>query len=439
MAERRPIERSDAAFAGGWTLTLAGGIGLLASAFYLGAPLAYLGGGLSLGGFLLIGLSSLRPESRAARPAGSPVAPPEEPPESLPVVTSVEEVPPLDESGDEPALPSPSFGDGLPAVSPDPSRSPLGGWTVNASATPPDPEAIPGAGPTLAPTVVEVIAVPSVSAEEPAPAAASSSPVSSAEPVPVVSAVRGDEAPTTALAEPPPWSEEPALPGTGGVPVEGSTPSGVELLGEVLPAATERSLAMLGLPWDPGHGPSVPPGPAAVGSPVEEVPEWSEAPILAFGPAAQRDVGPTDAPIGPGDRTTRSGGFAASTGPPEELSNPWVVPGLSVIRPSTPAVDAMGLVTRVPEPPARGLRASRRCTGCGEPSHPGATGENLCWGCGRPVCSSCFWRYGPGPAIHRCPSCAALGPPMSISGGRRTPRTTGPFASVEESEWTEGI
>ncbi|MCI4355067.1 MAG: hypothetical protein L3K06_06860 [Thermoplasmata archaeon] len=74
-----------------------------------------------------------------------------------------------------------------------------------------------------------------------------------------------------------------------------------------------------------------------------------------------------------------------------------------------------------PSPPSAVASGPRGCAGCGTgitshgPSH-------LCWGCGRTLCSTCYWRYGPGPGLHRCPDCLARAPTgtEAISGGRLT-------------------
>lgn len=81
-----------------------------------------------------------------------------------------------------------------------------------------------------------------------------------------------------------------------------------------------------------------------------------------------------------------------------------------------------------PEPPAPPIPVSvarPHCTSCGS----GVDAQSprlLCWGCGRSLCAACYWRYGPGPAVHRCPDCAArsnLEVPLSVSGGRSGPPT----------------
>ena len=73
-----------------------------------------------------------------------------------------------------------------------------------------------------------------------------------------------------------------------------------------------------------------------------------------------------------------------------------------------------------PTPPSRSASGPRGCVACG--SGLSATGpSHLCWGCGRPLCSTCYWRFGPGPGLHRCTDCLSRAPaPESISGGRLT-------------------
>ena len=77
-----------------------------------------------------------------------------------------------------------------------------------------------------------------------------------------------------------------------------------------------------------------------------------------------------------------------------------------------------------PEPPAPPVRTgvtaiARGCIGCGTALTAGQA-PLLCWGCGRALCSTCYWRYGAGPGLHRCPDCFAQAPsaPASVSGGR---------------------
>jgi hypothetical protein len=76
-------------------------------------------------------------------------------------------------------------------------------------------------------------------------------------------------------------------------------------------------------------------------------------------------------------------------------------------------------VPEPPTPPSSSVIGRRACAGCGsgvDSSGPAV----LCWGCGRALCASCYWRFGPGPGLHRCPDCLARAPsdPLAISGGR---------------------
>ena len=113
------------------------------------------------------------------------------------------------------------------------------------------------------------------------------------------------------------------------------------------------------------------------------------------------------------------------------ISGATVTPRLSV--PAT----APGLA-EPPAPPAGGAARPKGCAGCG--TGLSASGPvHLCWGCGRTICPSCYWRFGPGPGLHRCPDCAqrASAPSPSISGGRATapsaplsPATAGPTPTV---------
>ena len=91
-----------------------------------------------------------------------------------------------------------------------------------------------------------------------------------------------------------------------------------------------------------------------------------------------------------------------------------------------PRVAPAVTIPRGPEPPAPPARASiarLSCIACGS-GVDAASPRLLCWGCGRTLCGGCYWRFGPGPAVHRCPDCAAgrtgTGP-VTISGGRAGP------------------
>jgi hypothetical protein len=86
---------------------------------------------------------------------------------------------------------------------------------------------------------------------------------------------------------------------------------------------------------------------------------------------------------------------------------------------SSPTVAAAPRGPEPPAPPVRVAVTARGCAGCG-----GAVSSNhpppLCWGCGRVLCTGCYWRFGPGPGLHRCPDCVSKVSAGStrISGGR---------------------
>jgi hypothetical protein len=80
-----------------------------------------------------------------------------------------------------------------------------------------------------------------------------------------------------------------------------------------------------------------------------------------------------------------------------------------------------------PTPPSAVAKGPKGCIACGRGLT--ATGPaHLCWGCGRTLCSTCYWRFGPGPGLHRCPECMSRAPAgsESISGGRVTAAPDGP-------------
>ena len=101
------------------------------------------------------------------------------------------------------------------------------------------------------------------------------------------------------------------------------------------------------------------------------------------------------------------------------------------VRPAPVAVASVrGL--EPPAPPATKGVARPSCIGCGSGVDP-ASPKLLCWSCGRTLCGSCYWRFGPGPSVHRCPDCAAratASPPVTISGGRSGPTPSGPAAAA---------
>jgi hypothetical protein len=107
-----------------------------------------------------------------------------------------------------------------------------------------------------------------------------------------------------------------------------------------------------------------------------------------------------------------------------ELEVPPRTVAPSILPPRTPGLPMPA--KEPPTPPTGASVGARGCVGCGSgiaakgPSH-------LCWGCGRTLCSTCYWRYGPGPGLHRCPDCLARAPTgtESISGGRLTSTSGG--------------
>ncbi len=77
-----------------------------------------------------------------------------------------------------------------------------------------------------------------------------------------------------------------------------------------------------------------------------------------------------------------------------------------------------------PAPPVHRAVGSPACLGCGS-GVDARSPKLLCWACGRTLCAACYWRFGPGPGLHRCPDCAARAPrtaPVTISGGRSGPQ-----------------
>jgi hypothetical protein len=84
-----------------------------------------------------------------------------------------------------------------------------------------------------------------------------------------------------------------------------------------------------------------------------------------------------------------------------------------------------------PKPPVTVAAGPKGCVACGT-GLSATRPPHLCWGCGRTLCSTCYWRFGPGPGLHRCPECMSRAPSgsESISGGRVSPSTTGLVAST---------
>lgn len=418
----------DLPFALGWIVAIGGGVALVLSAFAPGAPLVVIGIVLAVGGFVTIGWAHRSTLTARADPVARP-----RPPTAASSVSLWDPMPEgpsplLDaEPGPAPAAVAPSPAAGatnfvplVAAPTPDPAPAALGaaGEGTGAGSSP-----LATPGPTAPPESAPVLSTPAQVVER-----------------------------TEVEPSRPPEPSDAA--GSGPDP---TAPEAVATAGEVLPTGAARSLALLGLPWDPGPAaesaaahvaaPATSPPPAPPAPPAEEA--WREIPSIVFAGEAQRwqeaewYEGPAETPTAPSSpaesMVSRSGAFVVPRPPSEGFSSSWLVPGLSVLDSGLPVRDATGLVTRVPELPSRVGRRIPRCVACGDPSGGGATGENRCWGCGRPVCTDCFWRYGPGPAVHRCPSCAALGPPMSVSGGRRTVRASGPFGTVDEPDWNEGL
>jgi hypothetical protein len=82
--------------------------------------------------------------------------------------------------------------------------------------------------------------------------------------------------------------------------------------------------------------------------------------------------------------------------------------------PTAPAVSAAEPPSP-PKTPAHATVARRGCIGCGT-SVGSTTAPLLCWGCGRALCSGCYWRFGPGPGLHRCPDCLSHAPAPATGG-----------------------
>jgi hypothetical protein len=213
---------------------------------------------------------------------------------------------------------------------------------------------------------------------------------------------------------------------------------------------------VLVVPVPPEHPATAEPerSPAFEPLPATEPRAWSLGPSLSFVPGTERGLA---APVAGGLLLEAMPAGHAPT--PEvlldeierlriqvdEASSPILVPGLSPLPHPTPA-DVRGLVTRVPEPPTvpSAYSSGGRCVGCGGPVTAGALGPTRCWSCDKVVCTTCFWRYGPGPGLHLCPACfgRGAGEPfagVTISGGRRTaPASPRAWSFDEESQRGEG-
>ncbi|HZY69931.1 MAG TPA: hypothetical protein VFF67_03000 [Thermoplasmata archaeon] len=153
------------------------------------------------------------------------------------------------------------------------------------------------------------------------------------------------------------------------------------------------------------------------------------------GDSTSARMSPAGRPAAPRSAASR---FAAPL-EPEELEPP--IPGAAVTGTSvvTARSSVAAWLSQVPQPPApvRGVRTEiRACISCST-----SLGSNLnvplCWGCGRALCSSCYWKNGPGPGLHRCPDCAmqAIAKGTAARPAERTPAVTagssmgGPMAS----------
>jgi hypothetical protein len=401
----------------GWVLVVVGALGLVVSGFVGGLGLTLLGAALVVLG-LAVSISGVR--RRTPAPVTTPA------PASEAEGTSLRTDP-------APTIPPSPLPAGGPFQRPErlpTSSAVFPAARIGSSAAVPIPAAEPEAGPVLVP----------------------------AEPT--------REAPSRLEIGPPLVPEEPSWPPTGPIP-----PSPPEFSmapaqdqGEPEGAIPPAGAPELSFAASPGVFPS--PGGPSLGAVHGSGYEAPEAELPRAEPLAE----PEDSPV------SRWGGtslpFAAATGrsqgirtapapadswPPvmdraqeelreeverlrqrvEELSSPVLVPGFSVL-PAPLRPDTLGLVSRVPEPPAMLGRPAALCIACGDADAPGPSGGHRCWGCGRPVCSNCFWRYGPGPGLHRCPGCAGQAPSLTISGGRRslggTVRT-----SADDSEFSEGL
>ena len=134
---------------------------------------------------------------------------------------------------------------------------------------------------------------------------------------------------------------------------------------------------------------------------------------IAFAPVIQSTVRapPASAGLGAGGaagRPSPTGGSRRNE--PLVDDPPLTVPSRPPRPPISPARSgAAATIAQIPQPPERPSAAantSRHCTSC-DAAIPGDLNVPLCWGCGRVLCTSCYWRNGPGPGLHRCPECTA--------------------------------
>ncbi|MCI4366257.1 MAG: hypothetical protein L3K08_00735, partial [Thermoplasmata archaeon] len=368
---------NETPFSAGLALVAAGGLLLILSGFLRSLPVAVLAATLTIPGLGLIGY--------AVRPTSFPVL----------GRTAVVRRRPV----------------GAPEILAEPSE----GTDGEAAATGSEAPAEWSEGLLDPPVIAPVAGPPPGIAADPGPAEASSDAPASAPPLGPVEA---------------PWPPQDPLPPEGPIPDRGPSPGWPGPSGPIAGPLSSPS---------PSLGPPVLDGSRFASSgrsleaPEEPVLLEAAAERLPIEPMAEPESSPTVKWSGPSlpfaaatDRSQaiRGGGSAGSeTWPPildrseedlrmeverlrqrvEELSTTVLVPGFTVL-PSQIQRDTLGLVSRVPEPPSSGPRPPAACSACGDADLTGPTGGNRCWGCGRSVCASCFWRYGPGPALHRCPS-----------------------------------
>jgi hypothetical protein len=159
---------------------------------------------------------------------------------------------------------------------------------------------------------------------------------------------------------------------------------------------------------------------------------------IAFAPVIQSTARPPSPPVeaavittGPSPRPSASLLGGSRRTDPLLDEPPLTVPARPPRPPISPARSgATATIAQIPQPPNRpsvAATTSRHCTSC-DASLPGDLNVPLCWGCGRVLCTSCYWRNGPGPGLHRCPECTARAssqpaPPVGATTSRGGPRS----------------
>ncbi len=248
-------------------------------------------------------------------------------------------------------------------------------------------------------------------------------------------------APVPAPAAPPPVAPGPSAPSAS----RGALAA---------PRAVERAAAVGPAPGAPRSvSTSIPGAYLQSINPGLDLSPWPEAPppvvaALPFSAGVPRTGPDEPAPERPaGSEAVLELELARLRARVRELETPRPRPGPV---PAGTSVARSGAVATFPrpsgEPPAPSTRPSvggRGCAGCGH-GLPVGRAPLLCWGCGQALCASCFWRYGPGPGLHRCPDCLSKASgsgsagPGSISGGRSglspsagAPPTSGPGPSPD--------